>query len=76
MRAPATRGGRTPLDIAQFCPRDTFELPGVYEVTAQLVAAHDGASAGISAFTGTVEAEPVIVRVSHGHPSRYVRVPR
>ncbi len=64
----------TRLDVAEFCPRGTFSIPGVYEVRAELAAAQDGASVGLRAFTGTVTAEPAIVRVSHGHSRHYVRV--
>ena len=61
------------LDLAQFCPRDTFEVPGLYEVRSEVVLSEDGASAGLSAFSGTVAAEPIVVRVSRGHAGRYVR---
>jgi len=68
------RNGRTSarLDMGEFCPPGTFAVPGLYEVRPELVLAHDGASVGLAAHTGTVAAEPILVRIQHGHTSRYV----
>lgn len=67
------RRGRTSarLDMAEFCPPGTFAGAGLYEVHPELVLAHDGAAVGISAQTGTVAAEPILVRVQRGHQARY-----
>lgn len=52
-----------------FCPEDTFEVPGVYEITPTIELPYSGSEYGFEAVTGVFEGTPGVVRV---RSTRYV----
>ncbi len=57
------RPRRATLDAQAYCPRGTFGVQGVYEVTPRLELIYDGEAQGVHAQTGTFEGPPAPVRV-------------
>jgi hypothetical protein len=56
--------------LAEMCPRDTFDMPGLYLVNATYTANESGTQWNLSAFTGTVSStKPVNVRIRVGELS-------
>jgi hypothetical protein len=56
--------------LAEMCPRDTFDMPGLYLVNATYDATESGAQWNLSAFTGTVSStKPANVRIRIGELS-------
>ena len=53
--------------LAEMCPRDTFDMPGLYLVNAKYDATEPGAQWNLAAFTGSVASDkPANVRIRIG----------
>ena len=59
------RGGRTSstVDGGRYCPEDTFDAPGIYEVVADVALPYEGGRFGFEAVTGTYRSHVGYVRV-------------
>ncbi len=68
-RISSRRASRLSLDALTYCPDDTFEQAGVYEVTPVLTLDEDGAAWNLDALVGTFEGATVPVRVRSGEGS-------
>jgi hypothetical protein len=56
--------------LAELCPRDTFDMPGLYLVNARYDATASGSDLNLAAYTGSVETErPANVRIRVGELS-------
>ena len=56
--------------LAEMCPRDTFDMPGLYIINASYDATESGSDWNIAAFTGTVvSSKPANVRIRTGELS-------
>ena len=56
--------------LAEMCPRDTFDMPGLYLVNTSYEANNDGGQWNLNAFTGTVAStRPANVRIRVGELS-------
>lgn len=66
---------RESLAAADFCPRGTFELAGIYEVTPRLVLEHSGEEYGLRAVTGTFEGPTVAIRITSGERGYIEQIP-
>ena len=65
-RLSGRRAWRELLDASQFCPDETFDAPGVYEITPHVRLIHDGADYELDAPTGDLSGAPTPLRVTSG----------
>lgn len=75
-RIGTRRGATQLLDASQFCPDETFERPGVYEVVPKLRLPHSGAEWELDAVTGRFSGPPVAMRVTSGDVGYEEQTPR
>lgn len=68
-RISLRRASRLSLDAITYCPEDTFEQAGVYEVTPVLTLDEDGAEWNFDALVGTFVGAMVPLRVRSGDGS-------
>lgn len=64
------------LDADAFCPADTFERAGVYEVVPELHLAHSGEEWGYDAVTGRFAGPPTPIRITAGELGYVEQVPQ
>lgn len=70
-RISSRRPARFSLDASQYCPEETFEHAGVYEVTPVVELDEDGAEWELNALVGTYAGRAVPVRVRSGEGALY-----
>jgi hypothetical protein len=66
---------RETLVAPDFCPPDTFELAGIYEVTPRLALEHSGEEYELNAVTGTFEGPTVPIRITSGERGYIEQIP-
>jgi hypothetical protein len=74
---PRASEGLTVL-LAEACPRELFDRPGVYELTTSLHVSDDGRGFGLKAWTGKAKAESdraTLLRVRHGSKPYHAAAP-
>ena len=74
-RVTARRGSAVILDVARFCPSDTFALPGIYALRPTLHLTQAGAEYGLAAVAGRFEGPPAWVRVTRGDGGYFEQIP-
>jgi hypothetical protein len=74
-RVTRRSAARAVLDADYFCPRGTFELPGVYEITPKLHLPYRGREWGLDAVRGRLTGPPAAVRVTHGERGYVEQIP-
>ena len=63
--------------IAEMCPRDTFERPGIYELRATLRVRDDGATYGLHALTGNFPVkQSTLLRIRSAREPYHAAPPR
>ncbi len=74
-RITTRRAARESLDADFFCPEDSFEVAGVYEITPELTLEHSGEEWELDAVTGRFVGPTVPVRITHGERGYVEQIP-